>query len=145
MEYKLEKATLNDIDKLIEYKKNTIYEYANNIDEEEINKIDNYIINEVPKLLDDYLNIIVDGKKVGCVLITKKDDGKLLDEIYLEEDYRCLGIGSMIIKNILESNNIVYLWVYKDNIKAIKLYKRLGFNIITETDSRYYMKYSRGD
>ena len=51
-------------------------------------------------------------------------------------------LGFPAIKNILK-NNIVYLWVYKKNTKAIKLYKKLGFNIIEETDTRYYMKYKR--
>lgn len=44
---------------------------------------------------------------------------------------------------ILKKNNIVYLWVYKDNINAIRLYKKAGFNIIEETNTRYYMRYSK--
>ena len=31
--------------------------------------------------------------------------------------------------------------VYKDNIKAFNLYKKLGFKIKEETDSRYYMEF----
>lgn len=65
----------------------------------------------------------------------------MLDEIFLETDFRNKGIGSDIINRILELNDIVYLWVYKDNINAIRLYKKFGFNIIYETDTRYYMKY----
>ena len=111
----------------------------------EIKKINNYISNNIPKIINNYYNIIIDENIVGCVLLTNIDDGKLLDEIYLEEQYRNKGIGTNIIKNILKQNNIVYLWVYKKNIKAIKLYKRLGFNIIEETDTRYYMKYKRSN
>ena len=73
----------------------------------------------------------------------EKDDGVLLDEIYLEDDFRNKGIGTSIIRNVLENSNNVYLWVYKDNIKAVKLYKRLLFNVIDETNTRYYMKYSK--
>ena len=40
-------------------------------------------------------------------------------------------------------NDIIYLWVYKENVQAISLYKKLGFNVIEETESRYYMKYSK--
>ena len=81
--------------------------------------------------------------KVGCLLVTKKDDGVILDEIYLEEEYRNKGIGTDIIKNILKINPIVYLWVYKKNIKAISLYKKMKFKIINKTENRYYMKYSK--
>ena len=140
--YKLIKSEKRDIEKLIEYKKRTIYEYAENLSNEEIIKINNYVENNIPKLINNYCNIIVNEKIVGCVLLTDIDDGKLLDEIYLEEQYRNQGIGTDIIKNILNENNIVYLWVYKKNIKAISLYKKMGFNIIKETDTRYYMKYT---
>ena len=142
MNYKLVKSSINDIERLIKYKKITIFEYAKDLPEDEINRINNYVENNVPKLLNDYFNIILDNKVIGCLLLTNKDDGKLLDEIYLEEEYRNKGIGTDIIKNVLSDNNIVYLWVYKDNVKAISLYKKLGFSVIDETDSRYYMKYS---
>ena len=141
IDYKLIKSSNNDIDRLIEYKKRTIYEYAKDLTNDEIDEINSYVISEVPKSLDDYCNILVNAKIVGCLLLTDKDDGKLLDEIYLEEDYRNKGIGTDIIKRIIDSNKIVYLWVYKENVKAISLYSKLGFSIIDETDTRYYMKY----
>lgn len=142
MKYELINSSKNDIERLIKYKKETIYEFANNLSEEEINRINNYIITNVPKLLDNYLNIVINNKVIGCVLITNKDDGKLLDEIYIEEKFRNKGIGTSIIKDIIRENTIVYLWVYKENKQAISLYKKLGFKVIDETDSRYYMKYN---
>ena len=143
MEYKLSTSSNKDINRLIEYKKRTIYEYAKDLSNEEIDKINKYVTSEVPKLINDYCNIIVDNKIVGCLLLTNKDDGKLLDEIYLEEEYRNKGIGTNIIKEVMSNNDIVYLWVYKENMQAISLYKKLGFVVIEETESRYFMKYSK--
>ena len=143
MEYKLSTSSNKDINRLIEYKKRTIYEYAKDLSNEEIDKINKYVTSEVPKLINDYCNIIVDNKIVGCLLLTNKDDGKLLDEIYPEEEYRNKGIGTEIINDILNNNDIVYSWVYKENEKAISLYKKLEFNVIEETESRYYMKYNK--
>ena len=143
MEYELVESSSEDIDRLIDYKKRTIYEYAKELSENEMNKINNYVENEVPKLLNNYSNIVVDNKIVGCLLLTPKDDGTLLDEIYLEEEYRNKGIGTNIIKEVISNNDIIYLWVYKENIQAISLYKKLGFVVIEETESRYYMKYSK--
>lgn len=140
MKYRLVKASHCNIKRLIEYKKKTIYEYAKNLSEDEINRINSYIKNNIPKLLNNYCNIVVDNKVVGCLLLTSTADGKLLDEIYIEEEYRNKGIGTDIIKNIIRENDMVYLWVYKENKQAISLYKRLGFYIIDENDSRYYMK-----
>ena len=143
MKYRISKSSDKYINRLIEYKKITIYEYAKDLSNEEIDKINKYVTSEGPKLINDYCNIIVNNKIVGCLLLINKDDGKLLDEIYLEEEYRNKGIGTEIIKDILNNNDIVYLWVYKENKKAISLYKKLGFNVIEETESRYYMKYTK--
>ena len=141
MNYQLTKSNENDIEKLIEYKKETIYEYATNLTLEEKKEIDKYISDEVKEQIDYYKNIVVDNKVVGCLLLTNNGNDKLLDELYLEEEYRNKGIGTDIIKNILNKNDVVYLWVYKLNGKAISLYKRLGFKIIEETETRYYMEY----
>lgn len=143
MKYSLVDASIDDIDYLKQAKSNIIYTYANNLKEEEKNEINNYIDTSIPKELKEYKIILFNNKTIGCLLIKKQNNGVLLDEIYLEESYRSLGIGTEIIKNILDINNIVYLWVYKENKKAVSLYKRLSFIIIDETESRYYMKYQK--
>ena len=143
MKYELVESSIKDIEILIEYKKKTIYEYEKNLTAEEIEKINSYINSKVRELINDYFIIMVYNKIVGCLLLTNKDDGILIDEIYLEEEYRSQNIGTSIIKDILNNNDIVYLRVHKDNKRAISLYKKLGFIIIDETDSRYYMKYCK--
>ena len=141
--YKLVKASKKDIPRLIRYKKDIIYMYSKDLAEDERNKIDEYVITSVNESLKDYLNIIINDKIIGSILITDLKEGKLLDEIYLEKEFRNIGIGTDIIREMLEKNRNIYLWVYKENEKAISLYNRLGFIIVDETDSRYYMKYDR--
>ena len=141
--YKLVKASKKDIPRLIRYKKDIIYMYSKDLAEDERNKIDEYVITSVNESLKDYLNIIINDKIIGSILITDLKEGKLLDEIYLEKEFRNIGIGTDIIREMLENNRNIYLWVYKENKKAISLYNRLGFIIVDETDSRYYMKYDK--
>ena len=143
MKYSLVDASIDYINYLKQAKSNIIYTYANNLTEEEKIKINNYIDTSIPKELKEYKIILFNNKAIGCLLIKKQNNGVLLDEIYLEESYRSLGIGTEIIKKILDINNIVYLWVYKENKKAVFLYKRLNFIIVDETESRYYMKYKK--
>jgi len=140
MNYRLINCDKNDIDRLIKYKKKTIFDYAHNLSIEEINNINNYVIMAVPKNINDYSNIVIDDKVIGSLLVTKEKDGVLIDEIFIEDEYRNKGLGSNIIKNIINKNKAVYLWVYKENIKAINLYKKLGFIVEEETKTRYYMK-----
>lgn len=140
--YKLINASINDIKRIKKYKLKTIFDYAKDLDQSEIEKINNYVNETVPNQIDEYKNIILNGSIVGSILLTKIVNGILLDEIFIEEQYRNKGIGSTIIKDIITNINCnIYLWVYKDNTKAIKLYKKLGFTIKDETDSRYYMEY----
>lgn len=140
--YKLENASIKDLERIKKYKFNTIFEYAKDLDKEEIEKINNYINKNVLKQIFEYQNIILNNVIVGSFLITKNENGVLLDEIFIEEQYRNKGIGSTIIKDIIsKTNDDLYLWVYKDNIRAINLYNKLGFNKKEETDSRYYMEY----
>ena len=141
MTYKLVNATKNDISNLIEYKLKSIFNYAENLSLEEIRQINDYVKSNVPKELDNYKVICIDNKKIGCLLVVKKDDVILLDEIYLESEYRSKGIGSSIIRELLINNSIVYLWVYKLNTKALSLYKKLSFKIIDETETRYFMQF----
>lgn len=143
MKYDLVLAKEDNINVLIEYKYNNILEYAVDIADDEKGKIKGYVSKDIPEELDKCQMILVDGKVVGC-LIVKPDDGfTLLDEIFIEEEYRNLGIGTDIINNILNESSIVCLWVYKLNEKAIRLYKRLGFEVLEDTKNRYYMKYSK--
>lgn len=143
LNYILVKSSNDDVEKLIEYKKETVFKYANNLSEEKKNKINNYINNNIPREIKNYCNIVVNDNIVGCLLLIDKEDSKLLDEIYLKKEYRNKGIGTDIIKNITKENNIIYLWVYKSNTRAISLYKKLGFSIIQEEKTRYYMKYEK--
>ena len=142
MIYKLEKATDQDITLLKKYKLNTIFEYAGELDKDEFKRINDYVEEDIPMHIDDYKIICVDDKRIGCLLLENIEDGILIDEIYLGDEYRNRGIGTDIIRSIISDNDIIYLWVYKLNLKAISLYKKLGFNVVMETETRYYMKYS---
>lgn len=140
--YKLVKASKKDIPRLVQYKKDIIYMYSKDLAKDEKENINEYVITSVNEIFKDYYNIIIDDKIIGSVCIRDLENAKLLDEIYLEKEFRNKGIGTDINRKIIENNESVYLWVYKKNIKAVLLYKRLGFKIIDETESRYYMEYN---
>lgn len=143
MKYNLINATNKDTDYIKKSKLYNIFTYADDLPKDEVMRINNYVDEHIPVEITDYKIIMCNKNKVGCLLVAKKEDGAILDEIYLEEEYRNKEIGKDIIKNILKNNSIVYLWVYKKNIKAISLYKKMKFKIINKTENRYYMKYSK--
>ena len=139
--YILKEAQKKNFSLLEKWKFQTVLEYAGELSIEELSKIKNYVHKNVKENIQLYNLIIVNESIIGCVLVSPYKDGHLLDEIYLESSYRNQGIGTSIICDILKQYAVVYLWVYKDNIKAIRLYKRLGFNVLEETETRYLMKF----
>lgn len=144
MRYILIKASKKDIPRLIQYKKEIIYMYSKGLSGEEKENITEYVITSVNEMFKDYYNIVIDDKIIGSIMVKDIQEGKLIDEIYIEKEFRNNGIGTDIIMKVVKKSNNknIYLWVYKENIKAVSLYKRLGFKIIDETESRYYMEYN---
>ena len=140
----IRKAELNDVDMLLDMKLDIILssEEIAELDKRELEKIVNYSEEEIRENLEDY-KIIEDHDKnvIGIFALFGYDDGKLLDTIYVINSSRKKGIGTKIIKNIILNNyQPIYLWVYKSNKLAVKLYERLNFKIKEETDTRYFMK-----
>lgn len=139
--YTLKTANIKDISLLETWKLQTVLDYAGKLSIEEQEKISNYVHNEVLEYLHFFELIEVSSSIVGCVLVRPYQDGYLLDEIYLEKEYRNLGISSSILKDKTMQFSPLYLWVYKDNQKAISLYKRIGFLTKEETAIRYFMEF----
>lgn len=116
--YKLVKSSKKDIPRLVQYKKDIIYMYSKDLAEDEKENINKYVITSVNEMFKDYYNIIIDDKIIGSICIKDLENAKLLDEIYLEKEFRNKGIGTDIIRKIIENNESVYLWVYKKNKKS---------------------------
>ena len=144
MDYQLECVTMDDIELLTSYKLASILDYAKDMPQEEIEKITNYVKTTIPTQIADYKMIVINNKKVGCLLLEKYEDGILLNELYLDKNYRRKGIGTTLLNSILSNNSKVYLWVYKENTLALNLYKKLGFQIKETTETRYFMQYDKG-
>ncbi len=141
--YSLENAVRSHQEILQEFKLNTIFDYAKDLTKEETEKIKKYVQENIEKEIQNYQVLKIKNQIIGCFCIKSYEDGILLDEIYLLEPYRDKKIGSTLIKKILKENKIVYLWVYKENVIALNLYKKLGFKIQEETETRYFMRYKK--
>ena len=100
------------------------------------------ISNYVNKHLKDTKIIKKNDQVIGGVIYYKENSRYLLDLIYIKDKYQNLGIGHNIIKNLIDNQkkNKTQLEVLKSNIKAIKLYKNLGFQITSETKNKYIME-----
>lgn len=84
--------------------------------------------------------IVIDGKDAGYLWVIEKENEVLLASIRLLPEFQNLGIGSKIIRDLLEkSEKPIRLQVLKVN-PARHLYERLGFEICEEITTHFTMK-----
>jgi len=73
-----------------------------------------------------------------------KEDNKVWLGIVVDEDYQNLGIGGLIMDDLLlKHKGTIHLSVDKTNINAQKLYKKKLFTIIEENKNHYIMELKR--
>ncbi len=94
---------------------------------------------------DAFIYIIQnDQNDVGRLYIEEETEELNIIDISILEEYRSRGIGTIILSGIINSASAkkksVRLQVVKSN-RALKLYTRLGFSIIEETEMHYYMSW----
>lgn len=133
--YKLIVASKNDFQRIIDYQLKTVLSKEENVEK--------YIKNQLQEHLKDYHMIVVGKNKIGTIGYYEIEENTILiEELFLEEEYRNCKIGSSILKEIIQKlkNKKIILWVYKNNLIALSLYQKLGFQKIEETKERIKME-----
>lgn len=91
-----------------------------------------WILNFFKKKRGDFLIVAYKNKKViGFILMLKKSFGLQIDLIVSSKKYQNKKVGTSLINyinnNYLKKDNIIKAGTQLDNIKANKIYKKLGF------------------
>ncbi len=88
--------------------------------------------------------IEADGVGAGYLWVRRTDKAIYLVDICVSPEYQGNGIGSRIIGKLLSEAKArrlpVELGVFKVNHSALKLYKKLGFNQTSETQTHILMR-----
>lgn len=84
------------------------------------------------------LIIQINGEDAGVLRVLEKEGSINLGHIELLPKFQNQDVGSKIIEGVIRKNKPVTLQVLKSN-PAVELYKRLGFEIMGETDLKYKM------
>ena len=87
---------------------------------------------------EQYKLVMVGNKVAGAFLVLPYEDGYIIDEIYLFKEFRNNEIGTNIINKLKREYENLYLWVYKNNTKAIRLFERLGFVLVSNGRTMIY-------
>jgi GNAT superfamily N-acetyltransferase/adenylylsulfate kinase-like enzyme len=137
----LRASTLEDTEFLYAVTKETITEYARqtwDLSPEELEKAmrDGIIIGQ------DQI-VMLHGRKIGVLSVEHKSDEHFIDKILILPDYQRWGIGTHLVRCVLAGafgkGLPVRLHVLKVN-PARRLYERLGFVPISESQASYVMQ-----
>lgn len=89
--------------------------------------------------------IVFDNQDAGFLWYEKKPTENFLVAIRLLPEFQNKGIGTKIIKEIIEnSDKSITLQVLKIN-PALSLYKKLGFIVTSENETHFKMIYCKND
>ena len=84
---------------------------------------------------------------IGRILVQRAKGVIELVDISLLPEHRNRGIGTALLRELIEesrkSRATVRLQVLRNNEGAIRLYRRLGFGVVSEDEVRYHMEWSR--
>ncbi|MCF7927512.1 MAG: GNAT family N-acetyltransferase [Spirochaetales bacterium] len=87
--------------------------------------------------------IQVNGVDAGRMNIRRSKDSMYVDEIHLHPEFQGKGIGSAIMRGLIEeasrSGRTIELHALKRN-PVVGLYKKLGFRVYREDKDRIYMR-----
>jgi ribosomal protein S18 acetylase RimI-like enzyme len=96
------------------------------------------------RFLPDEVRIVVEGgKDIGWLQVSETNGEIFLKQIFLQPPFQGRGIGSQLIADLIERSHQtrkpVRLGVAKSN-PAVQLYRRLGFQLTSEDEFKYYME-----
>ncbi|MGB3306946.1 MAG: GNAT family N-acetyltransferase [Thermomicrobiales bacterium] len=90
--------------------------------------------------------IVVGGERVGIVQIVETPDEISLWKIAILPEYQGRGIGTAIVQSLIARSQAaqkpVRLFVFQANRGARRLYERLGFTVVSETDQDIEMAFT---
>lgn len=138
-----EKANESDIEKIYSFAQELILKYEDRCIVN-IEKALAWTKNKIAENIDEYTVIYYADKKCGYFHLCKNEDLWELDDLYIFPEYRRKGIAKEVVKRCIDEKENIYLYVFVENIGAIKLYENLGFKFEKEVSkTRAIMKYKK--
>lgn len=90
--------------------------------------------------------IVVDGLRAGIVRIVEHEDAIALEQIEVLPEFQGKGIGTALVDSLIERSRLtgkrIDLSVFVTNVGARRLYERLGFQVVSESERDIQMRYT---
>lgn len=141
MELNYARASGADVEAIFTLSKALIDQYED-VASIDYDKVLQWVRRKIDAQIGEYQRVMMDGDLAGYVHFHPDGERMELDDLYILPEYRGRGIGTAVVeKCCAETEKPVYLYVFRRNEGAVRLYQRLGFEIVQEVgSSRYIMQ-----
>lgn len=141
MELNYARASGADVEAIFTLSKALIDQYED-VASIDYDKVLQWVRRKIDAQIGEYQRVLMDGDLAGYVHFHPDGERMELDDLYILPKYRGRGIGTAVVeKCCAETEKPVYLYVFRRNEGALRLYQRLGFEIVQEVgSSRYIMQ-----
>ncbi len=130
-----------DFEWMLELRRVTMNPHVRAMGEEPIEEINR---EAVLKDMDCARIVSIGDEDIGMVKLVTRDSPWHLRQIQIAPDFQGQGIGALVLSDILEKARMqpsdIVLNVLKVN-PAKRLYERLGFEVVAESDHAYKMEW----
>ena len=91
---------------------------------------------KIEKHIAEYTCVYADGEKAGYFRFCSCKNGMELDDLYIFPEYRCRGFGTAAVTRcIAQTDRPIELYVFTQNTGALRLYRRMGFEITQQVSN----------
>lgn len=140
MDLSFQNARPEDMDILFRFNKELIdrYEDVRSIPYEQVLS---WVRQKLEENIGSYTRVYANGHHAGFYRFIPNGERMELDDLYIFPEFQNRGIGTGILEKCCrETNRPVMLYVFCRNTGAVKLYRRMGFEIReTIKNTRYIM------
>lgn len=108
-------------------------------------RVVNWVHENIRERLSTFSRVVVDGETAGYFSLGPSEGALELDSLFVLPRFQNRGIGTKIVRYCQEqAEDTLFLYVFKENTGALRLYKRLGFEVVTEArNTAYVMEYKK--
>lgn len=101
-----------------------------------------WVRRNIEEHLPSFTRVYWDGKLAGFYSLSPSGGKWELDSLFVLPPFQNRGIGTAVLQKCQGEMSPLFLYVFRKNTHAIRLYKKLGFRITKEVGrTRYIMEY----
>lgn len=105
-----------------------------------------WVKGNIERNLSFFNRVFWDGTLAGYYSLSPSEEKSELDSLFVLPEFQNRGIGTAILQKCREDASPLFLYVFRKNTGAIRLYERMGFRITKEVGTtRYIMEHKNQD